>query len=69
MKPIIPNRKSTLKNKLRDIKMTKADTIATYFMKITQTRDQLIAIGEEVDDRELVSLALNGLPTSWEPFI
>ena len=32
-----PSRKLALKNKLRDIKMTKADTIATYFMKITQT--------------------------------
>ena len=38
-------------------------------MKITQTKDQLIAIGEKVDDRELVSLALNGIPTSSKPFI
>ena len=30
-----PNRKRALRNKLCDIKMTKVDTIATYFMKIS----------------------------------
>lgn len=30
-----PSRKRALKNKLHDIKMTKNDTIATFFMKIS----------------------------------
>lgn len=64
-----PSRKRALRNQLRDIKMTRSDTIATYFMKVSQLRDQLLAIGETVDEGELVSIALNGLPTSWEPFI
>ena len=49
--------------------MSRSDTIATYFMRVSQLRDQLLAIGESVDDGELVSIALNDLPTSWEPFI
>jgi hypothetical protein len=38
-------------------------------MRITQIRDQLVAIGEVVDDTELVNVALNGFPESWEPFV
>jgi hypothetical protein len=29
-------------------------------MRITQTRDQLAAIGEKVDEEELVNVAMNG---------
>ena len=49
--------------------MTKSNTIATYFMNITHRRAKLITIGEKLDDIDLISLALNGIPTSWEPFI
>jgi hypothetical protein len=59
----------TLKNQLQHIKMTKADTIATLFMKISEIRDQLGAIGETISDRELVMTTLNALPRHWEPFL
>ena len=49
--------------------MTKVDTIATYFMKISQLKEQLIAIGETVDDEDLVAVALDGLPLSWETYV
>jgi hypothetical protein len=49
--------------------MTKEDTVATFFMKVSQTRDQLKAIEEDVADSELTSVVLNGFPDSWEPFI
>jgi hypothetical protein len=49
--------------------MSSSDTVASYLMRITQIRDQLAAIGEAVDDTELVNVALNGLPRSWEPFV
>jgi hypothetical protein len=52
-----------LKHQLQNIKMTKADTIATFFMKIVEIRDQLGAIGEIISDREPVMLTLNGLPS------
>jgi hypothetical protein len=40
-----------------------------YLMNITQIQDQLAAIGETVQDVELVNVALRGLPKSWEPFV
>jgi hypothetical protein len=49
--------------------MTKSDTVATFFMKISEIRGQLGAIGEIISDRELVMITLNGLPSHWEPFI
>ena len=38
-------------------------------MKLSQLRGQFISIGETIYDGELVSLYLNGIPTSWEHFI
>ena len=52
----------TLKNQLQHIKMTKDDTVATFFMKISEIRDQLGAIGETISERELVLTTLNALP-------
>ena len=45
------------------------DTVASYLMRITQIRDQLVTIGEVVDDTKLVNVALNGFLESWEPFV
>jgi hypothetical protein len=63
------NRAIALKHQLRNIKMNKADIVATFFMKIAEIGDQLGAIGEIISDRELVMLTLNGLPSHWEPFV
>jgi hypothetical protein len=41
--------------------MDKADTIATFFMKISKIRDQLGASGEIISDRDIFILTLNGL--------
>jgi hypothetical protein len=49
--------------------MTKEDTVVTFFMKGSQTRDQLKAIEEDVAHSELTSIVLIGFPDSWEPFI
>jgi hypothetical protein len=38
------NRDIALKNQPQNIKMTKEDTVATFFMKIAEIRDQLGAI-------------------------
>jgi hypothetical protein len=59
----------TLKYQLQNIKMTKADTIATFFMKISEIRDQLGTIGETITNKELVMITLNALPRHWEPFL
>jgi hypothetical protein len=63
------NKKMILRNKLRSIQMSRSDNVTSYFMRITQTHDQLAAIGEKVDDVELVNVALNGFTKSWEPFV
>jgi hypothetical protein len=52
----------TLKGQLQNIKMTKADTVAMFFMNILEIRDQLDAIGEIISDIELVLTTLNALP-------
>jgi hypothetical protein len=49
--------------------MTKCDTVATFFMMMSEIRDQLGAIGEIISDKELVLATLNNLPKHWEPFL
>jgi hypothetical protein len=63
------NRALTLKHQVQNIKMTKADTIVIFFMKISEIKDQLGAIGETITNRELVMITLNALPRHWEPFL
>jgi hypothetical protein len=49
--------------------MTRSDIVTSYLMKITQIHDQLAAVGEKVEDEELVNMGLNGFPASWGPFV
>jgi hypothetical protein len=58
-----------LRHKLRYVEMSKSNTIASYLMRITPIRYQFVAIGETVDDTELVNVALNSFPEYWEPFV
>ena len=39
-----------------------------YLTKFTQCRDELGSVGVTVDDEDLVSLALLGLPKSWNSY-
>ena len=39
-----------------------------YLTKFTQCRDELGSVGATVDDEDLVSLALLGLPKSWHSY-
>jgi S-adenosylmethionine synthetase len=41
----------SLKNELRDMKMNNDDNITSYFVRISQLRDQLQAIGETISER------------------
>jgi hypothetical protein len=58
----------TLKNELYDMKMNDDDSIRSYFVRISQLRDQLQAIEEIISEKELVNIALNGLPKTWDAF-
>jgi hypothetical protein len=64
-----PSQKRVLKNKLRTLKMEKDDTIASFFTKISQLRDQLLVIGITIDDDDLIQTVVDGLPPSWETFM
>lgn len=59
----------SVKNQIKDIKMKKGDTVQSYFMRLSQLQDQLFSAGESMSDRELVLVAVQGLPPIWETFI
>ena len=61
-------RKLALKDKLRNIKMEKGDSIPKYLTKFFQCKDEMGSVGVTVDEEELVILALLGLPKSWHSY-
>ena len=61
------NRKMVLKEKLKTIKMGN-DSAAKYLTNITNARDELATVGEDIPPTELVRIAVNGLPRSWMNF-
>jgi len=63
------SRKLTLRHQLRNVMMNMSKIVSNYFMRISQIKDQLAAIGDSVDDAELVTTTLNGFPSSWDPFV
>ena len=48
--------------------MEKGDSIPKYLTKFFQCRDELGSVGVTVDEEDLVSLALLGLPKSWHSY-
>jgi hypothetical protein len=44
------NGKIVLQEKLHNMKMSRSDTITSYLTKITQIRDELVVVGEKVED-------------------
>jgi hypothetical protein len=62
-------KKMMLREKLRSTKMARGDIVASYLTKFTQIRDELVAVGEVVDEIELVRIALNGFTKQWDAFV
>jgi hypothetical protein len=58
----------SLKIELRDMKMNDDDRIKSYFVRISQLRDQLQTIEEITSENELVNIVLNGLRKAWDAF-
>lgn len=54
----------SLRDKLRNIKMEKCDTIPQYLSKFTQFWDELGSVDVTVSEDDLVNLELLGLPKS-----
>jgi hypothetical protein len=63
------NRKMVLREKLKSIKMTKAENVVTYLIRLTHVRDELGAVGEAIVDSDLVRTALNGVSKQWVVFV
>ena len=41
----------------------------TYLTRISQVRDELVAVGEVVSSAELVRAAMNGVSKPWDVFL
>jgi hypothetical protein len=63
------NRKMVLKEKLRNTKMGKGESVSSYLTKLRQVKDELAVVGDNVDGTELVRIALNGFSKSWDVFV
>ena len=63
------NRKMTLRNRLKNVKIQNSETMQSYFTRITQIKEQLEEFKENVEEGEIVMNTLNGLLISWDSFI
>ena len=57
----------SLRNKLNAIKKG-VDSIDGYFQKIKQAHDRLAVVSVVVDDKELLHIILDGLPSKYDSF-
>ena len=63
------NLKITLGNQPKDVKIQNVDTIQSYFTRVSQIKEQLEVVDEEVENTKIVMTTLNGFPRSWDSFI
>ena len=63
------NMKMTLRNHLKSVRAQKSETMQSCFSRVAQIKDRLEAIGDKVEEAEIVMTTLNGLPRDWEAFI
>ena len=63
------NQNMTLRNKLKNVKIQNVETIQSYFTRVSQIKEQLEAVDEEVENAKIVMTTLNGPPRSWDSFI
>ena len=57
-----------LRNQLKNVKIHNVETIQDYFTRVSQIKEQLEAVDEEVENAEIVMNTLNGLPRTWDSF-
>ena len=57
------NRKMTLRNQLKNVNIQNAETINSYFTRVSQIKE-LEVVDEEVENEKVVITTLNGLPRS-----
>ena len=55
------NQKITLRKQLKNVKIQNAETMQSYFTRVSQIREQLKEVQEEVKNAKVVIATLNGL--------
>eukprot|EP00253_Pinus_taeda_P013641 PITA_13641 len=55
-----------LRNKLKEIKKGKDESMQAYFLRITEIKNDLLSIGEIITDREMTLTTFGGLPSEWD---
>jgi hypothetical protein len=63
------NQKMNLRTQLKSTKMQKGETVHDYFSRISQFKEQLEEIGDNLEEDELIMTCLNGLTRPWDAFI
>ena len=58
-----------LREKMKSIKMAKAEGVNSYLTRISQVRDELALVGEVVSGSELVQTVVNGVTNPWAGFV
>ena len=58
-----------LHDRLRVIHMLEDESVTSFLGRYTQIRDELGAVGEEVDPNSMVRIALNNFTKPWGPFV
>ena len=64
-----PSQKRLLKSQLRSLKVEKDESVNSFFTKISHLKDQLLAIGVNVDDDDLIQTTFDGLSSAWEAYL
>eukprot|EP00253_Pinus_taeda_P005772 PITA_05772 len=57
-----------LRNKLKEIKKGKDESMQAYFLRITEIKNDLLSIREVIPDREMTLTTLGALPSKWYVF-
>ena len=55
------NSKMNLRAQLKSTKMSHGESIQDYFTRVSQIKEQLEAIGDKLDEDDMVMTTLNGL--------
>ena len=54
---------------IEECKDQNAETIQYYFTRVSQIKEQLEAVDEEVENAKIVMTTLNGVSRAWDSFI
>ena len=49
---------------MKNVKIENSETIQSYFNRVAQTKENLVAVEENVEEGEIVMNTLNGIPRS-----